>query len=190
MPSLPESLSVLADPHVVDGVAPATYVAHRRDGAWVFGAPGFLDRAADRFLRVPVARLLAIDPALAEICDLPVGWHAFRDSARDPWWSAEMPTGQTFLLTYEVRPTEAVADRDGIGGAFVHAWIVSGALAEARDRARAHLEETGWAVVRDLGEQAVDAGAATGDAEAYYRQAQVDGEVFVIHAFPPDEPDA
>jgi hypothetical protein len=188
-PVIPDGL-VTADPPLLESGARATYVAHRRSGEWFFAAPGFLERPADRTARAPLERLLTADPSLREVCDLSPGWHAFRDSASDPWWSCEIPAGAMFLLSYEARPTALLADRDGIGGAFVNCWLVSADVATAVRHARAHLEESGWAIVATIREQAIAPGQVPEDARAYFRQAEIDGEVFVIHAFPPEAPDA
>jgi hypothetical protein len=178
---------VAADEKLLEKGARATYVAHRQPGDWFFGAPGFLERSP---AHVPLERLLDADPSLREVCDLKPGWHAFRNSATDAWWSSEIPRGELFLLSYEARPTDLLADRDGIGGAFISCWLISASLAEAARRARAHLEQTGWALVATLREQAVAPAEVPAASRPHVRQAEIDGEVYVIHAFPPDEPDA
>jgi hypothetical protein len=189
-PTAPRDGLVSADQALLQPGARATYVAHRAPGEWFFGAPGFLDRPEAQAARVPLERLLAGDPGLAEVCDLRPGWHAFRDEPSAPWWSGEIPHGRTFLLSYEARPTERVEDRDGIGGAFVNCWVVADDLGRASARARAHLEQTGWAVVTTIKEQVVGLAEVPAGAAAYHRQAQIDGEVYVINAFPPEAPDA
>jgi hypothetical protein len=179
---------VTADARLLGG-ARASYVAHRAGGKWFVGAPGFLDQEALRTEEVPLERLVAADSSLGEVADLKPGWHAFREGSA-PWWSEEIPVGQTFVLAYEVRPTELVPDRDGIGGGYASCWLVSLSLARARETARKHLEQTGWAIVAPMREQAVRANEVSADAAAYYRRAQVEGEVYVIEAFPPEPPDA
>jgi hypothetical protein len=180
---------VAADPPLLEAGARATYVSHRRAGEWFFGAPGFLART-DHATRVPLERLLDADPSLREVCDLAPGWHAFRNTPADPWWSSEIPAGDTFFLAYETRPTELLPDRDGIGGAFASCWLVSPRLEDAVQKARAHLEESGWAIVDVIREQAIAEGEVPVESRPFHRQAQVDGEVYVIHAFPPEAPDA
>jgi hypothetical protein len=39
---------------------------------------------------VPKEELLALDPSLAEITDLPVGWEAVREDGSSPWVRAEV----------------------------------------------------------------------------------------------------
>jgi hypothetical protein len=96
-----------------------------------------------------------------------------------------------FFLGYEVRPLQhgdpALA---GIGGAFVRAWVMAGSLQEARERTEQHLNASGWTILTTLKEAAVRADAGAEQDQTYLRQALTDGEVFVIDAFPVDEPDA
>lgn len=182
---------VTADRRLLEPGVRATYAAHRRSGEWFFAAGGFLDEPAGRTDRVMLARLVAADPTLEEVGDLRAGWHAFRANPGEPWWSGEIPSGQTHLLSYEARPTELLEDRDGIGGAFINCWMVGETIGGARDRARKHLEQSGWAIVSVLKEQTIAATAEVPEeSEPYFRQAQIDGEVYVIHAFPPEAPDA
>jgi hypothetical protein len=94
------------------------------------------------------------------------------------------------LLTYELRPAEDNPDREGIGGAFVSAWIKAASLDAAREVARTHLLASGWVVLETLMEKAVTLEACPEDSREHFRKAQAEGEVFVIHAFPPEPPDA
>jgi hypothetical protein len=181
---------VAADPPLLEPGGRAIYAVHRPDGAWFFGAPGFLDRPENVVVRVPLQRLLTADPTLREVCDLAPGWHAFRDTTTSPWWSSEIPAGETFLLSYELRPTQLLPDRDGIGGAFASCWVVAARREDAAQKARAHLETSGWAIIDVVREQAVGPQEIPADDRLYHRQAQVDGEVYVINAFPPEAPDA
>ena len=53
-----------------------------------------------------------------------------------------------FFLGYEVRPAANVgADAQGIGGAFVRAWLVAPSLPDARRRAQQHLAASGWTIL-------------------------------------------
>ena len=95
-----------------------------------------------------------------------------------------------YLLSYELRPSASNPQQDGIGGAFVSAWVKSASLESARERARTHLRDSGWEILTEVKEQAVARGSVPPESMEYMRQAETDGEVFVIHAFPPGEPDA
>jgi hypothetical protein len=96
-----------------------------------------------------------------------------------------------FFLGYEVRPVEGAGpDAEGIGGAFVRAWLMATSLEDARRRAQQHLAASGWTIVGTLKEAPVRAEAGSETDRAYLRQAQAEGEVFVIDAFPRDPADA
>src|SRR5687768_16537544 len=101
-----------------------------------------------------------------------------------------MPGGRMHLLSYELRPTNITGDRAGIGGAFVICWLMADSIDSGRAKAQEHLEGSGWAVIKVVDERAVVSDQVPADAVGYYRQAQMDGEVYVIHAFPPDLADA
>ena len=88
-----------------------------------------------------------------------------------------------------MRPIPGVATR-GIGGAFVRAWVMAPGLEQARHRAQQHLAASGWTILTTLKEAPVRAEAGSEEDRAYVRQAQTDGEVFVIDGFPEDEPEA
>jgi hypothetical protein len=96
-----------------------------------------------------------------------------------------------FFLGYEVRPAPGGgAATEGIGGAFVRAWLMATGLEAARERAQQHLAASGWTILATLKEAPVRAEAGSEEDRAYLRQAQASGEVFVIDAFPEDPPDA
>ena len=102
-----------------------------------------------------------------------------------------MPQGRrTYLLTYEARPNDLLDERDGIGGAFVSCWILGSSLEVVREQAERHLEATGWTKVAVIAEGPVASETIPDDVKEYYEQAQIDGEIYVIDAFPPEAPDA
>jgi hypothetical protein len=89
-----------------------------------------------------------------------------------------------YFLGYELRPA---AEAEGIGGAFVRAWVRASSLEDARLRARQHLDASGWTILTALKEAEVRPEAGSDEDRGYLRQAEAEGEVFVIDAFP-DEP--
>jgi hypothetical protein len=95
-----------------------------------------------------------------------------------------------YFMGYELRPAPG-ADAAGIGGAFVRVWLKAPSLEDARRRAQEHLVASGWTILSTLKEAEIrsDARSDAGSEEdrGYLRQAQAEGEVFVIDAFP-DEP--
>ncbi len=69
---------------VLDGRLPVCLVTHDADdGTWQFLCGTTNDPADGRV--VALHRLLELDPELAEVADLPVGWHAWRDRPGAPW---------------------------------------------------------------------------------------------------------
>ncbi len=96
-----------------------------------------------------------------------------------------------FFLGYEVRPSaDQAGEVRGIGGAFVRAWLVATSLEEARRRAHEHLAASGWTILATLKEAPVRADGGSEEDRGYARQAQAEGEVFVIDAFAEEDPDA
>jgi hypothetical protein len=69
---------------VASGAKPALLVMHDEGhGGWQILDGD--DVAARSPVVVPKDRILAVDPTLREVTDLPVGWQATRKSARDRW---------------------------------------------------------------------------------------------------------
>jgi hypothetical protein len=99
------------------------------------------------------------------------------------------PVGpRLYFLGYELRP--AGPDGEGIGGAFVRAWMQASSLEEARRRAQQHLSASGWTIFTTLKEAEVRPDAGSDEDRGYVRQAQEQGEVFVIDAFAEEPPEA
>lgn len=73
---------------------PITLVSHDADG-WQFlntgdgEAPDFSDAAV-----VALEEIVRLDPSVIGFADMPVGWKAFRKSARDPWIAVEPEPSQ------------------------------------------------------------------------------------------------
>jgi hypothetical protein len=68
---------------VLEGTAEIVYVSHdEEDGAWQFLDDPDRDDGAKV---VSLHRLLQLDPTLAELASLPLGWHAFRHRPGSPW---------------------------------------------------------------------------------------------------------
>jgi hypothetical protein len=56
--------------------------------------------------------------------------------------------GQMFFVRLEAMPSEAIATRDGVVGAFVNCWVATDDAEEAESVARNSVQEAGWHVVR------------------------------------------
>ena len=53
-----------------------------------------------------------------------------------------------FLVRLEALPSDAIATRDGVIGAFVNCWVATDDADEAESVARNSVHEAGWHVVR------------------------------------------
>jgi hypothetical protein len=174
---------------VAMGSARATYVAHREPGEWFVGGAGFIDDDEEDFSRLTLGELLQIAPYLEATLSLPVGQHAFWTEGDRSWTPAKLPSGETYLVTYEVRPTEMNADATGVGGAFANCWVVADSLSMAEAAAVQHLEETGWGIIKAMATEIETADDLDEDTASYFRQSQIEGLVCVLHTFPPEELD-
>lgn len=76
---------MITDVRILDDQDSVHYVTHdEEDGTWQFhpyGGPATMQNATV----ISLAHMLKIEPRLAELADLPMGWHAWRDSRSAPW---------------------------------------------------------------------------------------------------------
>jgi hypothetical protein len=84
----PIDIAALTLPEVVAGQKPVLLVIHDLGvgeglGGWLF-LDG-LDMAGRKPTGIAKVDLLKMDPTLAEVTDLPIGWHASRESPGKPW---------------------------------------------------------------------------------------------------------
>ena len=172
----------------MEGKAPM-YIAHRRDG-WFAAAKGFVDEPKSRFRKVSQNLAMRTIPELSRLSTLPVGFAAFRHRRSDAWTIEALPRGETYLITYEARPSGDHSDERNPGGAFVNCWIRSTSMAEAKRKARHVVRSNGWDVVRMMTANRIRANNLTKLAEPYFRQVQIDGLVCLFATFPADAPDA
>jgi hypothetical protein len=65
---------------------PILLVTHDADdGAWQFlNGHGDTDDTESAML-IGAARILSVDPTIAELADLPLGWRAWRETTEAPW---------------------------------------------------------------------------------------------------------
>jgi hypothetical protein len=185
-----KGVSALVHTPVLEGRAPTIYVAHRKSGEWFVGGPGFTDDDDDAFRRVALDVAQRADPSIANLVNLPMGTCAYRSDSRAKWDRGHIPEGRTFLLTYEIRPTEPVSHGGTIGGAFANCWTVAQTISEARRQTRRYVEENGWLVVAVEKEQRLDEDELPEGGEEYYRQVQIDGLVCVFYTYPSEVADA
>ena len=69
---------------IVKSGAPVLHVTHDKDDrGWQF--LGIEDAEVADSMIIGLAEMLAIDPTLEALADLPVGWHAWREHANGVW---------------------------------------------------------------------------------------------------------
>jgi hypothetical protein len=88
----PPDVAVIANRKIVDGSAWIAYVSHDADdGGWQFhtNEPG-PPRVSDAAL-VGLGEIVDLDETVSELADLPLGWHAWRDSKGALWQRAPTP---------------------------------------------------------------------------------------------------
>jgi hypothetical protein len=91
-----------------------------------------------------------------------------------------------FYLVYRVLPAKSNLERELLGEAFVGCWIVRRSLAEADKVCRREIKRQKWRILeRESGNIIRAADYDDGhDGFQYYRQARIEGEVFVFHLSP------
>ena len=177
---------VLVDKRLLTEDEPVFFVLRSAAGHWVLRRRNFLDHADADLVRSTFGMVAKRDPSVHEIADLPPGWQAWRDlDAESSWERCESPTGPTFLVEFEARPAESHPEQSRYRGAFVNCYVRCQSLEEARQRACAYLEAEHWNIIEEndsyeISLQTYDQGE---DAREYFRQAQIDGSVFVFHTY-------
>lgn len=80
----PPNVATITLRRILQGTAPILVVTHdEEDGMWQF-LDGEEATESDAMV-VGLAEIVAHDPSVAALADLPLGWYAFRDSTQDPW---------------------------------------------------------------------------------------------------------
>ena len=82
----PPNVAAITTRKVVSGEDWIAYVSHDEDdGAWQFhGCSGGAASEADAAL-VSLRKIVAMDPSVQELADLPLGWYARRDTKESSW---------------------------------------------------------------------------------------------------------
>jgi hypothetical protein len=90
------------------------------------------------------------------------------------------------FIQFEAMPTQEVAARDNVAGAYVNCWIQASDAAQAEARGRQWISDQGWIVVSVKQCRTVDVHAETnGPDSAYILEAlKADGSI-VFHRWAP-----
>jgi len=81
-------IAVTTTQEVADGKAPVVYVTRDKLGLQFLDAK---ETGGRKTVAIAKADLLQLDPSLAEVFNLPIGWHAWRESADAPWEQEPLP---------------------------------------------------------------------------------------------------
>ena len=84
----PRNVAVFTTKRIASGAEPILRVSHDSDdGAWQFIGHGELTEESASV--VALATIVALDPSIAVLADLPLGWIATRDSRGGTWRRAK-----------------------------------------------------------------------------------------------------
>jgi len=80
----PENVAVITLRQIVDGGEPILHVTHDSDdGSWQF--LGWENPREEDVKIVALRTIVRLDSTVQELADLPLGWHAWRRTANQPW---------------------------------------------------------------------------------------------------------
>ena len=80
----PENVAVITLRQIVDGGEPILHVTHDSDdGSWQF--LGWENAREEDVKIVALRTIVRLDSTVQELADLPLGWHAWRRTAEQPW---------------------------------------------------------------------------------------------------------
>ncbi len=85
----PQNLATFTTAHVMEQGSPILLVVHDDDGAWQFHWGGTIISADCKV--VCLKEVFLLDPSIAEVADLPLGWQAERAAAGRPWTRSPRP---------------------------------------------------------------------------------------------------
>lgn len=91
----PPNVAVIANKKIVLDHELIAYVSHDiDDGGWQFHIASSQDLTESDAIVVSLKNIISIDPTVALLADLPLGWHAWRSSKKEAWQRAMMgPNG-------------------------------------------------------------------------------------------------
>lgn len=81
-----DSTAVFTTKYVIKDKRPITCVIHdEEDGAWQFFSSDEFENFEDVAMIVGLGEIVALDPSLLELADMPVGHYATREMSTDNW---------------------------------------------------------------------------------------------------------
>ncbi|MHA6912629.1 hypothetical protein ACQUJO_05735 [Ralstonia pseudosolanacearum] len=87
----PQNAAIIVNRKIIFEHAWISYVSHDSDdGAWQFQTNQQEPTTESDAIVVSLKKIVDLDPAVLYLSDLPMGWHAWRDSPDAPWKRAEM----------------------------------------------------------------------------------------------------
>jgi hypothetical protein len=104
---VPLEIAVITTRDIADGKAAAVYATRDSLGLQFLDAEEIEGREP---VAIAKADLLKLDPSLAGVTDLPIGWHAWRESAGSPW---ERAPERRALARLEAEPPDRAAQERG-----------------------------------------------------------------------------
>jgi hypothetical protein len=79
----PRNCAVFTTRQVMEREEPILHVTHDPDDhGWQFHSS---NARLEEAKIITLEEAVALDPSVLQLADLPVGWHAWRQSAEDPW---------------------------------------------------------------------------------------------------------
>jgi hypothetical protein len=79
----PRSWVTFVTAQVLEHAEPILHAVHGQDGEWQF--IGSTDSTLENAKVIALHEAVALDPSVLQLADMPVGWHAVRDSPQDAW---------------------------------------------------------------------------------------------------------
>jgi hypothetical protein len=80
-----DKTSVFTTRYVIRDKRPITYVTHEEDGTWQFFSSDEFENFEEIAMIVGLGEIVALDPSLLELADMPVGHYAIRETANAKW---------------------------------------------------------------------------------------------------------
>jgi hypothetical protein len=81
--SEPRNCVTFVTAQVLERAEPILHAVHDEDGEWQF--IGSSDGTAENGRVITLQEAVELDPSVLQLADMPVGWHALRDSPEHAW---------------------------------------------------------------------------------------------------------